>query len=254
MVEALDEAAHGRGVLDPLLTAVRLRTGVHRYAMRVLDALGHPPLMRPDSHVGPRTLEIGRDPIRVLVLGGGLAIGYGVHTRAHAFDGPLARLVAERTGRGVVLENRAMQHVTLQRTAGSLGPIGTHTFHVAVWCPSFAEGMERLRLSSWRTELHQMIRDLRVEDHTALVLTCMPVPAGLHPAALIARPWVHRLNRVIKLVAAEWDDVLAVDTVPFVPAEIGKRVTDQAYFAAVAEQIAPAVVRLATNPSVPARG
>ncbi|MCQ9136909.1 hypothetical protein, partial [Streptomyces hilarionis] len=86
-----------------------------RYAMRVLDALGHAPLMDPDSHVGPRTLEIGRDPIRVLVFGGGLAIGYGVRTRAEAFDGPLARLVALRTGRGVVLENRAMRHVDLRR-------------------------------------------------------------------------------------------------------------------------------------------
>jgi hypothetical protein len=246
----MGEPAHDRASrFAAVIDAIRLRTWIHRYAMRVLDSLGHPPLMTPDGHVGPRTLEIGRDPIRIIVLGGGLAIGYGVRTRAEAFDGPLARLVAERTGRGVVLENRAMQHVTLQRTAESLGPAGTHTFHVAVWAPSFAEGMERLRLSSWRTELHQMIRDLRAEDRAALVLTCMPVPAGFHPAALIARPWVHRLNRVITQVADEWDDVVAVETVPFVPAEVGKPITSPAYFAAVAEAIAPAVVRLAVTPS-----
>ena len=95
-----------------------------------------------------------------------------------------------------------------------------------------------------------MIRELRQEQRVPLVLTCMPVPAGLHPAALIARPWVHRLNRVITQVADEWDDVVAVDTVPFVPAEIGKPITDAAYFAAVAERIAPAVLAQLRIPAV----
>jgi hypothetical protein len=228
--------------LDSAMTALRMRTGVHRYAMRVLEALGHAPLMDPALHVGVRTLAIGLDPLRVLVLGGGLAVGYGVRSRDEAFDGPLVRAIAEATRRGVVLENRAVQHVGLQQTVASIGAAGTHTFHVAVWCPSFAEGMRRLRLSGWRSELHAMIRELRVEVRTPLVLTCMPVPAGLHPAALIARPWVHRLNRVIRQVASEWDDAVAVDTEPFVPAEIGEPITDAAYFAAVAARIAPSVI------------
>lgn len=230
------------GVLAPVVTAVRLRSDVHRYAMRVLEALGHPPLMDPALHVGVRTIAPGLDPIRVLVFGGGLAVGYGVATRKDAFDGPLATRIAGMTGTGVVIENRAVQHIGLPRTAQSIGPAGTQNLQVAVWCPSFAEGMERLRLSSWRSELHAMIRELRQEERIPLVLTHMPVPAGFHPAALIARPWVHRLNRVISRVADECDGVTAVETEPFVPAEIGASITDAAYFAAVAERIAPAVV------------
>jgi hypothetical protein len=237
------EAADARpGVLGPAVTAVRLRTGVHRYAMRVLEALGHPPLMDPALHVGVRTIAPGLDPVRVLVFGGGLAVGYGVASRDDAFDGPLARRIAGATGRGAVVENRAVRHVTLPQTARSIGPAGTQNLQVAVWCPSFADGMERLQLSSWRSELHAMVRALRQEQRIPLVLTHMPVPAGHHPAAVIARPWVHRLNRVISRVAEECEDVSAVETEPFVPAEIGAPITDAAYFAAVAARIAPAVV------------
>lgn len=239
----MSEAAAARpAVLGPVVTAVRLRTNVHRYAMQVLEALGHAPLMDPALHVGIRTIAPGPDPVRVLVFGGGLAVGYGVATREEAFDGPLARAVARATGRGVVVENRAVQHIGLPRAVRSIGPAGTQNLQVAVWCPSFAEGMERLRLSSWRSELHAMIRELRQEQRIPLVVTEMPVPAGLHPTAVIARPWVHRLNRVISRVAEECEGVTAVETEPFVPGEIGAPITDAAYFAAVAERIAPAVV------------
>jgi len=234
-----------RRAAGPVLTAIRVRIGVRRYAMRVLDSIGHAPLMDPALHVGVRTLAVGLDPIRVLVFGGGLAVGYGVRTRDQAFDGPLVRLIADATGRGVVLENRAVQHIHVQRVAESLGPAGTLTFGVAVWCPSFAEALEHLRLAGWRSELHTMIRELRREQRVPLVLACMPVPAGLHAAAIVAKPWVHRLNRVIKQVADEYDDVVAVDTVPFLPADPGRPVTDAPYFAAVAELIAPVVVALA---------
>jgi hypothetical protein len=250
---AVPDAAHlPRAVLDRVLTAVRVRTGVRRYAMRTLESLGHAPLMDPARPVGVRTFEVGLDPVRVLVFGGGLAVGYGVRTRQDAVDGPLATMVAEATGRGVVLENRAVQHVGMQRTAASLGAAGTHTFHVAVWCPSFAEGIGRVRLATWRSELHAMIRELRVEQRVPLVLACMPELGGLHPAALVARPWIQRLNRAIHEVARQWEDVVAVDTEPFAPADAEERTGGAGYFTAVAARIAPAVVSVVRSP-VPAR-
>ena len=233
-------AAHGAGAA---VTAVRLRSGIHRYAMRVLDALGHAPLMGDDGRA-PRTVEIGPDPIRVLVFGGGLAVGNGVRSRQEAFDAPLARLIAERSGRGVIIENRAVQHIRLHETAASLGAVGGHTYHAMIWCPSFAEGLERLRLSSWREGLARMIDELRSAETVPIVLTHMPLPAGRHPAAVIARPWVHRLNRVIDDAARAHERVAAVPTEPFIAAEIGQQVTGPAYFAAVAEHLAAPVLDL----------
>ena len=134
MQETVLGAARSRAsaAVARLFTSVRLRTDVHRYGMRVLEAIGHPPLMDPTRPVGVRTLAVGIDPLRVLVFGGGIAVGYGVRTRDEALDGPLARIIADATGRGVVIENRAVQHVHLPQTARSLGAAGTHTFHAAI--------------------------------------------------------------------------------------------------------------------------
>jgi hypothetical protein len=225
----------------PIVTAVRLRTEVRRYAMRRMDALGHAPLMDPALHIGVRTIEPGLDPVRVLVFGGGLAVGYGVSTRGEALDGSLARRLSRATGRGAVIENRAVRHVGVHRAAQSIGPAGTRDFQVAVWCPSFAESVERLSLSSWRSELHAMIRRLRQEERIPLVLTQFPEPTGLHPVALVARPWIHRINRLIAAVADECEGVSTVGTEPFVPDDAGAFTAGPAYFARVAERVAPAV-------------
>lgn len=55
---------------------------------------------------------------------------------------------------------------------------------------------------------------------------------------------MHRLNRVIDQVAAEWDDVATAATEPFFPAEIGQKVTDRAYFRAVGRRLLPAAEQL----------
>lgn len=223
--------------------AVRMRTGVRDYAMRVLEDLGHPPLAGPTG-TPCRTLAVGPRPVRVLFFGAGLAIGYGVRTRGDAVDGPFAQGLADELGRGVVLENRAAEHLPLEQAAASLGAVGTWSYDLAVWFPSFSDGMERLRPGWWRNRLHAMIREVRRDGHVPLLLSHMPVPAGLHPAALIARPWVRRLNRVIDRVAAEWDDVRAAATEPFFPAEVGQKVTDHAYFRAVSDRLLPAAAGL----------
>lgn len=231
-----------------LLGKVRLRTSVHRYAMRVMEDLGHPPLMDPVTGIGPRTTAIGIDPLRVLLVGGGLAVGYGVRTRAEAVDGPLVERLAEVTGRGVSLENRAVRHVRTADVVAGLGAAGTHTYHVVVWCPSFAEGLEQLRLRRWRADLHQLVRDLRADGPVALVLGCMPVPIGLHPAAMLSRPWVHRLNHVIAQIAADYDGVTAAEVEPFTVRDLGQPFTDRAHFAAAADRLAPAVLLALRGP------
>lgn len=232
-----------------LLGKIRLRTSVHRYAMQVMDDLGHPPLMDPVTGIGPRTTAIGLDPLRVLLVGGGLAIGYGVRTRSDAMDGPLVQRLAEATGRGISLENRAVRHVHTSDVVAGLGAAGTHTYHVVVWCPSFAEGLEHLRLRGWRADLHQLVRDLRADRPVPVVLTGMPMPIGRHPAAVLARPWVHRLNHVIAQVAAEYDGVVTTEVEPFEARDLGQPISDPAHFAASAARIAPAVLAALGLPS-----
>lgn len=239
-------------VVDDLWNKVRLRTAIRRYAVTALDALGHAPLRSETGHP-MRTLVVGRDPIRLLVFGGGVAVGYGVATRDESLDGALARAVAARTGRGVVVENRAQQHIAVTASAASLGGAGAHTFHAAVWSPSFADGTARLSMRSWRRELRAMIEAIRAETPVPLVLARLPVPMGGHPSAVIGRPWLLAINRVITATAAQHDRVVAVSTQPFVPKEIGTPVTDAAYFEAVAEYVADGLSDLIGLPRGAAR-
>lgn len=242
------------GAFESLRTAISLRTWIRRHTMAVLQDLGHPPTMDRTTGIGIRTVAGGLDPIRVLVFGGSAAVGWGVTTREEAFDGPLAQLLAEGSGRGVVLENRAVPHVHIAGGVDSLGPAGAHTFHVAMWFPSFAEGLEHLRLRRWRTDLHGMIARLRVDRPLPIVLAHMPVPLGMHPAAIAARPWVLRLNRLVDEVAAAHEGVVSVATEPFVARELGQKVTDAAYFAETAARLAPAVLAvLGVRPVAPAQ-
>lgn len=245
---AIAEARDGRALRRrrrklELFDAVRMRTGVHDYAMRVIDDLGHPPLTGPTGAPW-RTLAVGPQPLRAVFIGGGLAMGYGVRTRDDAVDGAFARSLSDRLGRGVVLENRAAKHLRLEHTIASLGAIGAYSYDLVVWFPSFSDGIERLRPSWWRNRLHTLVRELRTENEVPVLLTHMPVPAGLHPAALVARPWVRRLNRIIDQVAAEWNGVASAPTEPFFPSEIGQKITDRAYFRTVSDRLLPAAAEL----------
>lgn len=230
------------GAFDSVRSAIRLRTWVRGHVVAVLNDLGHPPLMDRTTGIGVRTIAVGLDPIRLLVFGGGAAIGYGVATRDEAFDGPLAALLATRSARGVVLENRAVQHVRTADAVASLGPAGAHTFQVAVWFPSFTEAIDHLRLSRWRHDLAEMIATLRADRPLPLVLAHLPVPLGHHAAAVVGRPWVLRLNRLIDDVAAQHDGVLSVAVEPFVAKELGQPFTDSTHFAETAARLAPAVL------------
>lgn len=227
------------------MTAVRLRTSINAYAMRVLEGLGHPPLLEdgaPEDVL--RTSTIGVDPVRVLLFGGGLAVGYGAAGRAAALDHALARRMTDISGRGCSVTNRARRHVPLPETMRSLGAVGTHTYKVAVWCPPFTEATRRLNLRSWTTELHALIRDLRRDEHIAVVLLEMPHPAGNSPVALIARPWIHRINNVLRVVACEHDQVAVVRTGPIEASAPGEVVISAGYYREVADRTAEAVATL----------
>ncbi|MGN6407700.1 MAG: hypothetical protein ACTHMH_05090 [Curtobacterium sp.] len=227
--------------LDRFWGAVRCRLLVSRYCREVLEAAGHPPTAAP-GQMPPRTLVVGTDPTRILLFGEGVTVGYGVTTRADAIDGALADRMAELTGRGVILENRARPHVRVDETADSLGGAGTHTFAVGVWSPALTETLERLTLRGWRTRLTAMLERIRADSDMPLVLALLPIPAGTHPSVLVLRPWYARLNRTIADVAARFPDVHAVELgAVVVPMRASDPVLGAADYRRQAEPLAAAV-------------
>lgn len=60
----------------------------------------------------PNAVAAGESPARILLLGGGLALGLGVLSNDLALPGQMARMIALQTGRGAEVDLRVAFHVS----------------------------------------------------------------------------------------------------------------------------------------------
>jgi hypothetical protein len=187
-----------------------------------------------------RTLEVGLDPVRVLLFGSGPLIGYGVRTRRDAVDGPLARLLAQTTGRGVVIESRVRLSLPTRGAVLSLGGAGTATFQVAVWAPRFSEELEYANAHRYRIPLHTMLGEFRAESAIPLILCELPTPLGYDWRTVLRRPRVAAFNRVLTSEATSWPDVATVAPPAYRPLDTAS--TGPEWHRRLAEHLVPAVM------------
>jgi hypothetical protein len=177
----------------------------------------------------------GPDPIRVLLLGGGgLAVGHGARTRAEAVDGRLAERLAERTGRGVIVDNVADERLRLadQVLSAFIG-VGFELEDVVVWCPSAVELTERPWMP-WSLRLRALL-DVVPSDRL-LVIRELPVPEGADVAS--AAPVVERSNAALRRAVEGRPNTVVVTPPPIRVRPLGEPRLDAAYHEATAERIA----------------
>jgi hypothetical protein len=194
-----------------------------------------------DGGTAMRTMVVGLDPLRVLLFGSGPLIGYGVRERKDAVDGALARLLAERTGRGVIVESRVRLRLPIVEAVSSLGGAGTVTFGVAVWAPRFGEELQHSDVERARTAIRAMLHQFRAESNIPLVVCHLPKPIGLDWRTALRRPRLVAFNHALSEEAASVAGVSAVGIGtyrPNQPSEYGP-----AWHRSIAEQLAPAVLR-----------
>lgn len=79
----------------------------------------------------------GHDPVRILIVGAGLASGYGVTQHDQTLAGSLAADVADATGRGVIIDIRANALLPANRAIKDIGPEGAFGYHAAVFTPCY---------------------------------------------------------------------------------------------------------------------
>jgi hypothetical protein len=160
---------------------------------------------------------LGLDPIRVLLIGSGLAVGYGVRTQEHALTGALARAVQDGSSRGVITLNHSAPMRTLEQAAVSLGLVGATSFDLIVWCPSLFDVMRTPNKGAYRRTLVNGLNLIRETARTgAQVIVCeLPVPTDSGPAEAIARTLVPRFNAALHRVVAPLPGVTIAATPPF---------------------------------------
>jgi hypothetical protein len=196
--------------------------------------------------VGLDVRIVGPAPIRVLVVGGEYAVGFGTDRREDALDGAIAALLHLRTGRGVTVENRSQHLVRLEQLAASLGPSGAHTYDVVIWTPTFIEATRVLLRTRIITGISLMLRKIQTTSSAGVVLVGFPSLVGHQPLAVVGRARAGQINRTLRTVAARFPSVIVAEP-PAIPLATVDTVSGSQTYHDAAVAILPAVMELVSG-------
>lgn len=182
--------------------ATRMFTRALGAGLRTQPALAISPQGVAESKV------VGLDPVRALVIGSGVAVGFGVIDHDDALTGHLARAIAARSGRGAIVHNRARSRLPLDQALGDLGAIGAHTYGSVIWCPSMFEIIGSPTKGRLGRAVRRAVPFLRrtAGDRVEIVLTGLAMPSSPGSLEEVARRIVPRFNRSLALVCDELAD------------------------------------------------
>lgn len=130
-----------------------MRNGWLALVTRHVESALHPRDSSPVHAAGPL-------PYRVLLLGGGAAIGLGVSRQERALPGHLARHLASITGRGVDLDVTARLGMTLARARAETERRDLRRYDAIVLTLGVADALTALPISQWRDRLEAFLDTL----------------------------------------------------------------------------------------------
>jgi hypothetical protein len=203
--------------------------------------------VRPER--GDRFLAYGPDPVRILLIGSGLAVGHGVTTRAKALDGQIGERIAAATGRGVIVNNFADERLRLEDQVlnASIGG-GFDLEDVVVWCPSYGEMSERPWSRPWASQMRRFLASVPVDR--LLIITELPVPVGDEPVVAVAAGISSGINAALRRAAAGRPNTVLVSPPPIPVKPIGLQLFDAEYHERAAERVAPVALRFLEQESL----
>lgn len=128
-------------------------------------------LPRPDGSasvavVGPRTL-------RMLLIGSGIAVGYGVMTHDLGLAGHLARDIAQLTERGVRIDVTASPHLNHRRAIAAVRGVDLTRYDAIVLTMGGLEAFTFLPVPAWRRQMRSVLDE--IEALAPPTLTVFPI-------------------------------------------------------------------------------
>lgn len=186
----------------------------------------------------------GPDPVRVVLVGSGLGVGYGVRVSGLALSGRLGQTLAGALGRGVRVSNRTQPGAAVRKVVRLLEERPISESDAVVYLPTFLEATHPAT-RRWVTALEELLERLRMQAGPAvpIVLTGLPVPSAHGFLERIALPLVAAQNAVMGHLSARESGIGYVQ-VPGIVTLRGGPVFDTAYYQACAEAISQRLVEL----------
>lgn len=200
---------------------------------------------RPDDTPRVHAPGIGLD--RLLLIGSGAAVGWGVRSHELALPGALARALAVRSGRGVDVDVAADPDLTAIAARSALSQHRIADYDAFVVSLGINEALALESVTAWRRSIVDMIDAVRTQApiRSRIFLLGIPPLRSFEfydtVAGGIAARHAHRLNRAMIDVSR------ATPGVTFVPLLAAARATDQhvnrttyaTWGSSIAETIAP---------------
>ena len=165
----------------------------------------------------------GPNPDRILVVGSGAVVGYGVLSHDLSVNGQLARLVAATTGRGVDLRILADPDLDVRAARRELEKVRLDGFDVIVVTVGSLDALQLLPRREWGAQLGLLLDSIRARAGRELRILVMGIPP-LTALVPIPRPFRTAVRKRCDALNSESAHQIAsrpgVAFVPFTPPEI----------------------------------
>jgi lysophospholipase L1-like esterase len=183
----------------------------------------------------PHAFSSGPDPDRLLLFGGGPAVGWGVVTHELGLAGFLTRALTGLTGRGADVRLLADPRLEVASAAGALTRMNLADFDAVVITLGVEDALRGIRLAAWRADLTRVLQQVRagcsplVPIFVAGVQPVRSIPAYDDPIAEPADRHAARMNEVTQTICREIPGVIFVPLPPDPESPSGPRRTPKNY-------------------------
>lgn len=186
----------------------------------------------------------GPDPDRILLIGSGMAVGYGLTSHETALAGQLARRIATLTRRGSRVDVLTSVDMTADQMVELLDPPRLEGLDAIIATPLGVESLLIISRARWRRHLRLLLTHISAAAPVSVQVYLIGIPpvadlSDLPPMlAALSRRAQRRLNvDLVKICAAH-------PQATFVPLGVVPRAdasTTEALYAGLADVIAPIV-------------
>jgi hypothetical protein len=129
----------------------------------------------------PATRAPGPDPDHLLLVGGGIAVGYGVLSHDLALGGCLARRLSGISGRGALIDILAGPDEEMAGSPALLGQVSLNSYDAIIATFGGSESARLLSPRRWRLQLAAMLDYVEriAPQHFHVFVVAVPLIAGI---------------------------------------------------------------------------
>jgi lysophospholipase L1-like esterase len=183
----------------------------------------------------PHGFAPGPNADRILIVGSGLAVGWGVASHAIALPGALARSLSARTGRGCTVDLVAAPEMDAANVLGALDAVSFSRYDSVIIVLGVNDALHVTPSSEWRENLSSLLAALihHTANDTPLIVMGIPpirsIPVFDSVTGSLANLSARRLNAITSEVCETRPETIFVPLASSLPSEEGRHRTSSQY-------------------------